>query len=676
MPTYDVPGVYIEEQTNPGVITGVGTSTAAFIGPALRGALNEARFITSFDEFLQSYGIQQPDGTFWPYITSPRNFFMAHAVRGFFDNGGRQAYIVRIGTGRSTTWRIQNQDNEEVLRIQAKEEGVGGDNITVQVQAATATGAAGRPIARGEATVNGAPVGLDVVVSDASQFRIGDVVTEDETARATITGINSATNTLTLSNTIANLGNTDTLRIANLIPAQSKFRMGNNANLYPGSVVLVKGSEETTGAAIEEYAVIESVDRNGGFVTLAPAPLRTKKFDLRLTAPTAPVLVSQEFRLIVTANGVGETADNLSLSPLHPRFVFSAASFNKVRLTPPLTPATSTAFPGSLVKPVAGNVPPLLTGVNDDPGAATATEYQRGLDILKDVDDVNLLCIPDAAANADNVTIRQAMITHCLAPGLQDRFAILDTTPGATSAPSGAGSVGEQVQLVRSARGFAALYYPWLKVREPLLPDALPPPTPRTIMIPPSGHMAGIYARTDQERGVHKAPANTEVRGVLGLEQVLSNGQHGPLNLIGINVLRIFPGSAQVIVWGARTTVDPANTDWIYVNVRRLMLFLEESIEESLKFSAVFEPNNLALWEKLKRILNEFLERVWRDGALFGAKPEQAFRVRIDEALNPASTRALGRLYIEISVAAVRPAEFIIVRIGLSRDGASEVSEG
>jgi phage tail sheath protein FI len=163
------------------------------------------------------------------------------------------------------------------------------------------------------------------------------------------------------------------------------------------------------------------------------------------------------------------------------------------------------------------------------------------------------------------------------------------------------------------------------------------------------------------------------VRGVLGLERRLSDGQQGPLNLKGINVLRIFQGSSTVVVWGARTTGDPDVTDWIYVNVRRLMLFIEESIEEGIRW-AVFEPNNLALWQKLRRTINEFLTRVWRDGALFGESAEKAFYVRIDEALNPPSVRALGRLYIEIAVAPVRPAEFIIVRIGLW-DGGSEVSE-
>jgi phage tail sheath protein FI len=191
--------------------------------------------------------------------------------------------------------------------------------------------------------------------------------------------------------------------------------------------------------------------------------------------------------------------------------------------------------------------------------------------------------------------------------------------------------------------------------------------------IPPSGAIAGVYARVDQEVGVHKAPANTDIRGVLGLEVRLSDRQQGPLNLKGVDVLRIFPGTAQVIVWGARTTGDPNVNDWIYVNVRRLMIYIEQSIEQGIRW-AVFEPNGLPLWQKLKREINEFLTRVWHDGGLFGATADKAFYVRIDEALNPPSTRALGRLYIEIGVAVVRPAEFIIVRIGLW-DGGAQISE-
>ena len=193
------------------------------------------------------------------------------------------------------------------------------------------------------------------------------------------------------------------------------------------------------------------------------------------------------------------------------------------------------------------------------------------------------------------------------------------------------------------------------------------------MLAPPSGHLAGAFARVDNSRGVHKAPANEIVRGALGLERALSDPQQEILNPEGVNAIRVFPGQARPVIWGARTTVAPDVTDWVYVNVRRLLLYIEESIQESLRW-AVFEPNDLALWQKLKRTITAFLTGVWRDGALFGATAEEAFLVRIDEALNPPSSRALGRLFVEIKVAPVRPAEFIVVRIGLW-DGGGEVSE-
>ena len=141
---------------------------------------------------------------------------------------------------------------------------------------------------------------------------------------------------------------------------------------------------------------------------------------------------------------------------------------------------------------------------------------------------------------------------------------------------------------------------------------------------------------------------------------------------MGVNVVRVFPGQSQPVVWGARTTAGDLDTNWLYVNVRRLFIYLEQSLERGIRW-AVFEPNDLALWQKLKRSITDFLTQTWRDGALFGAKPEDAFYVRIDEALNPPSTRALGRLYIEVGVVPTYPAEFIVLRIGIW-DGGSEVS--
>jgi phage tail sheath protein FI len=178
-------------------------------------------------------------------------------------------------------------------------------------------------------------------------------------------------------------------------------------------------------------------------------------------------------------------------------------------------------------------------------------------------------------------------------------------------------------------------------------------------------------ARVDANRGVFKAPANENVNGAVGVETTMSDIDQGQLNLSGINVIRVFQGGGRPILWGARTTATDRN--WQYVNIRRLFLFLEESIQEGIRW-AVFEPNNTGLWQKLKRTISAFLLQQWRDGALFGLTPEEAFYVRIDETLNPDSQRALGRLYIEIGVRPSYPAEFIIVRIGIWQGG-SETTE-
>jgi phage tail sheath protein FI len=242
------------------------------------------------------------------------------------------------------------------------------------------------------------------------------------------------------------------------------------------------------------------------------------------------------------------------------------------------------------------------------------------------------------------------MITHCELLG--DRFAVLDARPGLAS--FGAAGVEGQRLGLDSGRGYAALYYPWLRVR--------PVTTGDPILVAPSGHVCGIIARSDATRGVHKAPANEIVNGALGVERTMSDIEQGQLNLQGVNVIRVFANGARPVLWGARTT--SRDTNWQYVNIRRLFLFLEESIEEGIRW-AVFEPNTLGLWQKLKRTITDFLTRAWRDGALFGETVDDAFYVRIDEVLNPFSEQALGRLHIEIGVRPSYPAEFIIVRIGI-----------
>jgi uncharacterized protein len=685
MPTYDVPGVYIQEITGPGVITGVGTSTAGFIGPALAGQFNVALRINSWDEFLSNYGILQPDGvTYWAYITAPKWFYMAPAVRSFFQNGGQHAYIVRIGTGQSTVWNITNQNTpaDIVFRLQAKQQGVAGDNITVNLQQATSTAAGGIGVATAVAKVTKVEDTLNFDVDDSSQFRAGDIITKVATPeslldvdRAQIALITGNHITLLSALSTALTAGTDHIQLASIKQTQTSFRMGTSTPKYlaPGSVVLMNGYDPANLATqLSDYVVIQSIDQ-AGFVTPASTPGRTNAYSTASGAAAPPSLTPQEFKLIIAVpGGATETFDNLSLNPIHPNYVFAILlNSNLVNILPPAAPPLATGYPAILVPMSAAATAIAIQthGVNDNPALLTANDYSNGFDVLENVEDVNLVCIPDAAARGDCTTIQSDMIQHCLKK--RDRFAILDSQQGVP--PSGNNSIETQRQSVQADSGFAALYYPWLQIPDPTWRPTPTNMTPATMLIPPSGAMAGAYARVDQAVGVHKAPANVDVQGVVGLERKLSDGQQGPLNLEGIDVLRIFPGSGQVTVWGARTTGDPNVTDWIYVNVRRLMIYIEQSIEVGIRW-AVFEPNNLALWQKLKRTITEFLTRVWRDGALFGVTADQAFYVRIDEALNPPSTRALGRLYIEIGVAPVRPAEFIIVRIGLW-DGGAQVSE-
>ena len=290
-----------------------------------------------------------------------------------------------------------------------------------------------------------------------------------------------------------------------------------------------------------------------------------------------------------------------------------------------------------------------LTTLNDQ-------DYIDAIDTLREVDEVSIIAIPGVVS----VPVQQALIAHCELKA--DRFAVLDSMPGAPM--FGDDSVEAHRKSLDSTRGYAALYYPWLWM--------ISAQTGKEVLVPPSGHVIGIMARVDTNRGVHKAPANETLNSAFAVQTTMSDQEQGLLNLQGINVIRVFQTGGRPVLWGARTTATDLN--WQYVNVRRLFLYMEESIQEGIRW-AVFEPNNLQLWQKLKRTITEFLTRVWRDGALFGEKAEDAFYVRIDEALNPFSEQALGRLHIEVGVRPTYPAEFIIVRIGIS-PGGSEVSEG
>jgi phage tail sheath protein FI len=266
------------------------------------------------------------------------------------------------------------------------------------------------------------------------------------------------------------------------------------------------------------------------------------------------------------------------------------------------------------------------------------------LEKFEPIDEIAIVAAPGITDTA----AQDAIVTHC--DRMNDRLAIFDSEEEVSAV--------DNSKIKRPGRSKnAAFYFPWIEVSDPV--TKLNKDGGRRY-VPPSGHVAGIYARVDAERGVHKAPANEVVRGALGVRYTISKAQQDGLNPVGINCIRDMNGNLRV--WGARLSGGDSLGEWKYVNVRRLFLFLCESIDEGTQW-VVFEPNDSRLWAKITRNVTAFLTNVWRDGALFGDTPQQAFYVKCDSTTNPASERELGKVIIEVGVAIVRPAEFVIFRI-------------
>jgi Bacteriophage tail sheath protein len=408
--------------------------------------------------------------------------------------------------------------------------------------------------------------------------------------------------------------------------------------------------------------------------------------------PTNPVGVDiREFTLTVAAGILAPRVyANLGVDLVHPRYAPTIVTgrdpaINLAQVDPPPPGQPDVLLPAPGVTVTLGPNVATIPGISD-PGAdedllALPTETGWLTDALNSlvtpidtnstVPIVNIVAIPDIAAlssTTDALAVQQAVLAHCELLG--DRFGVLDSFASnqdpftdLTSLSPPLPSIETQRQGLVSARGYTALYYPWIRV--------LPATRGPLVSVPPSGHICGLFARVDYKRGVHKAPANEPILGAVSITRDMTNTDQGILNLQGINVIRTFTAGGQPILFGARTTTT--DTNWQYVSVRRLFLFLETSIANNLR-TQVFEPNNTALWGGLKRTISAFLLEQWHNGAIFGDKPDQAFYVKIDETNNPFTDRQLGKLTIELGVQPTYPAEFIIVRIGIW-DGGTSVSE-
>jgi uncharacterized protein len=289
------------------------------------------------------------------------------------------------------------------------------------------------------------------------------------------------------------------------------------------------------------------------------------------------------------------------------------------------------------------------------PIAANAVDLVDALATLEPIDEVAIVAAPGFTDTAR----KNELLAH--ATKLEDRTAVLDgiKDPAALTVT---GVNGADIVASVKENTYGALYFPWLKVNNPLFKSGSADPDEQAELIvqPPSGHVAGVWARVDATRGVHKAPANESIFGVVEVDKRLSKAQQGNLNPKGINVIRPFGGST--LIYGARTLGGDLNGEFRYVSTRRYMNFLKESIDEGTQF-VVFEPNGPPLWQRVVLSVSGFLYNQWRDGALFGETPKQAFFVKCDAETNPPSVREAGQLITEIGVAIVKPAEFVIFRI-------------
>lgn len=418
-----------------------------------------------------------------------------------------------------------------------------------------------------------------------------------------------------------------------------QYRLKNAAGFRPGDLVAFRAE----GSVV--YNKITGV--NGSLVTMAE-PLPDDAADESLVPQRT--LEACGIDLIILWEDIQESYPGCSLNPGAADYLPDAlvkSTMAQVTLTPedkvddPLVLLGAAPDAEVLRIELSGGQNGTMGAVNAGTfnGADNGPGKRTGIEAFQEISDVSIMAVPGVT----DPNVQAKLVAHC--EGLTSRFAVLDAPLSATSV--------DELNTHKSAydTSYAALYAPWVQVFDPLLK--------RPAFLPPSGSACGIYARTDIERGVHKAPANEVVRSCTGLSVTYNAAEQGKLNPNGVNLIRALPGQG-IRVWGARTCSSDGN--WKYVNVRRLFIFLEESIRANTNW-AVFEPNDEGLWSRVKGSISLFLETQRRNGALMGSTPEEAYYVEVGRNTMSQDDILNGRLICEIGVAPVRPAEFVIFRI-------------
>jgi phage tail sheath protein FI len=605
MPEYLAPGVYVEEVSfRSKSIEGVPTSTTGFAGMTRYGPVRfpngpstcEPRLITSFTEFESVYGGLRVLHA--PTIGDERLSYVAHAARAFFMNGGTRLYVSRVFAPRGADWGVAS--------------------MPIAVSGTTVTWRARWPGEIGNAWVRVQVLrSKNAAVSDPAKFggavqvtgaRLGSIVEIVPAAPAP-----DGDDPLTLAN----------LAQISIDPVDGRqiFNRGGAAFLPAGTDIIQNVTLRVTVTTDEQISLVTDA------VETDPV---TKRYIGKILQQNDPENENSVVWLDwdPTTSVGNDVAANL--------MVALQANSNK-RLTG--------GHDGDMV--IADDIAGEVADPDD------ATRKATGLAALGEIDDIAIVAAPDGGAMDDldeSKAVADALIVH--AEQERYRIAIVDAPPGSS------------MTEIRNFRGkfdskYAALYHPWIEILDPTERPQQGAP-PRKLTLPPSGFVAGIYARTDILRGVYKAPANEVVNGLTKFEVNINKPRQDVLNPEGINALRFFPGRGNR-VWGARTmSSDP---EWKYVNVRRLFIYLEHSIDKGSQW-AVFEPNNERLWANIRSTIEDFLLVQWKSGALMGSKPEQAFFVRCDRTTMTQNDLDNGRLIVLIGVAPTYPAEFVIFRIG------------
>jgi phage tail sheath protein FI len=709
MAQYLTPGVYVEEVSfRAPSIEGVGTSTAAFAGMTLTGPINHTpELLTSFGDFQNIYGGYDN----LVLNKTPLTNYLALSVKAFFDNGGSELYVSRVFVPASATdTGIASAPVGTGVAISARFPGAfGNQTVTVALKPVRTQAVSALPAGSLLAVV---PPGAASITTVAVAVAVGDTqvtvtpaltgapppfVAIDSEVLA-VTAIDATNTKLTVTR-----GAESSTAAAHVVGAQvyapvaslgAAAAAGDTTLTLsaPLAGVLPAGSTPQFLQLDEEMVGVTAVDATGTKLTVTrgakSTAAATHAANAPLFAPVAPAFYTNgnsgaftnnggalpnpppaglyALTMSVTASGASgspQVYDGLGFDPAHPNYLGTALAATPPRhidalehqvafaLASDLTPiGLYNAIFGASGSPLTRTARSFTLTGGDDGLPPQSTDFANALQYLTALDDVAIVAAPGSGILADSQNIINALITH-VSQQRAYRIAILETPPNQLA------SDNENVRAQIDS-SYAALYVPWVITPNPLARAGSS--IPAEIAIPPSGFIAGIYARNDEQNGVAKAPGNEVLLGASRFERSITFNEQALLNPLGINCLRYFPNRGYRL-WGARTATS--NSEFMYVNVRRYLIYLEHSVDNSTQW-AVFENNGPALWARVKESVDSFLYNEWKEGSLLGDSAAQAYFVRCDRTTMTQNDLDNGRMICLIGVALLKPAEFVIFRIG------------